>query len=304
VCEYREPAIDGSGFADFSRTAQFNEIQHACGYPCAIGLMLNKLLDRSIAAVESRLVLLPPRDTLIPSSFRNVEGNPIRHAGLVADLQRLRGRTYLRDGALAAHELTEDGLHRTPEDEKSWHLVMLDKLGRVSACVWYKAHQATVTIDQLRVRHCPLATLPEWADSLRRAVEHELAYACREGLGFAEVGGWAVSESSRCTSEGLVLALGGYSLGRFLGGTLGMTTATVRHYSSTILRRLGGTDLVCGGSSVPSYYDPRYKCQMELLRFDSRHPTPKYARFVELLTEKLSDVLLIAPEAQATAEAA
>ena len=266
--------------------------------------MLNKLLDRSIAAVESRLVLLPPPETPIPASFRNVEANPIRHAELVADVQRLRGQTYLRDGALSVHELTADGLHRTPEDGKSWHLVMLDKLGQVSACVWYKAHQATVTVDQLRVRFCPLANLPEWGDSLRRAVEHELARARREGLGFAEVGGWAVSESSRCTSEGLVLALGGYSLGRFLGGTLGMTTATVRHYSSTILRRLGGTDLADCGSNVPSYYDPRYKCQMELLRFDSRHPTPKYARFVELLTEKLSEVLLIAPEEQMDAEAA
>jgi hypothetical protein len=137
-------------------------------------------------------------------------------------------------------------------------------------------HDRTVSVERLRVRDCPLAHQPLWRDTLWRAVGLELARARREGLGYAEVGGWAVAETGRCTSEGLVLALAGYSLGRVLGGTLGITTATVRHCSSTILRRLGGSALEVGDRSVPSYHDPRYKCEMELLRFDSRHPNPKY----------------------------
>ena len=87
--------------------------------------MLNKLLHRSIAAVESRLVLLTPPGVSIPSSFQNVEVDPDRHAELVGEMQRLRGRTYLQDGAVEPHQLTPDGLHQTPEDEKSWHLLML-----------------------------------------------------------------------------------------------------------------------------------------------------------------------------------
>jgi hypothetical protein len=83
-----------------------------------------------------------------------------------------------------------------------------------------------------------------------------------------------------------------------------MTTATVRHCSSTILRRLGGSDLTVDGRGVPSYYDPRYKCEMELLRFDSRHPSPKYSGLVELLKAKLSGVLVIAPQEQQAAEPA
>src|SRR5258708_4816824 len=172
--------------------------------------MLNKLLHRSIAAVESQLLLNPPADTPLPTAFPNVADDPIRHAGLVADLQRLRGRTYLRDGAVEPRELTRDGLHLTPEDEDSWHLVMLDRLGRVSACVWFKAHTPTVGVDQLRVRHCPLANHSDWRGLLWSAVEHELACARREGLGFAELGGGAVPASSRGTSEALVLALWGH----------------------------------------------------------------------------------------------
>jgi hypothetical protein len=257
--------------------------------------MLNKLLHRSIGAVNRRLILLAPPQASVPYSFENVDADPERYQSLLTDMQRLRGSIYLRDGAVESNQLSPDGLHRTPEDERSWHLLMVDKAGQVNACVWYMEHAPTVSVNQLRVRKSPLASLPEWRDRLWSAVEMDLSKARQAGLGFAEVGGWAVAEDSRCGSEGLVLALAGYSLGRVLGGAIGMTTATVRHCSSTILRRLGGTDLTVGDQKIPSYYDPRYKCEMELLRFDSRHPSLKYNGLVELLKEKLGEVVVIAP---------
>jgi hypothetical protein len=111
---------------------------------------------------------------------------------------------------------------------------------------------------------------------------------------FAEVGGWAVSKTARCTSEGLVLALATYSLGRIAGGAVGLTTATVRHASSKILRRLGGSSLEAFGSTVPSYYDARYGCEMELLRFDSRRPMARYAHLIERLKDRLADACVVA----------
>ena len=259
-----------------------------------------KSLHRSIASVQQRLVLLAP-PTAVPAGFDNVDVNPERHAELLAEMQRLRGSIYLNDGAVTPQQLSVDGLHQTPEDDKSWHLLMVDRAGRVNACVWYMEHAPTVSVDRLRVKRCPLAEEPAWRDTLRQAVEHELATAQREGLGYCEVGGWAVAERNRCTSEGLVLALAGYSLGRMLGGALGMTTATVRHCSSTILRRLGGSDLKAEGRVIPAYYDPHYQCEMELLRFDSRQPSVKYASLVELLKERLAEVLVIARHEQAIA---
>ena len=257
--------------------------------------MLTNLLQRSIGTVERRLVLLAPPDRTLPEAFENVDHSPSQHARLLADLQRLRGSIYLRDGAVEAHQLSSEGRHQTSEDERSWHLLMVDERGRVDACVWYMGHQPSIPVDRLRVRNCPLLEQPAWRNALVRAVESELAHAKQHGMSYAEVGGWAVAEKSRCTSEGLVLALAGYSLGRVLGGALGLTTATVRHCSSTILRRLGGTDLRVADRTIPSYYDTRYKCQMELLRFDSRQPSAKYSQLVELLKEKLTQVLVVSP---------
>lgn len=260
-----------------------------------------RLLERNIASVDRRLVLLAPADTSVPKHFMNVTVDPVRHDRLVGEMQRLRGEIYLQDGAVGRHQLTEDGRHHTPEDERSWHLLMLDRQRQVSSCAWYMEHDETARFEHLRVRNSPLAQAEGWSDTLWRAVESELERARREGLRYAEVGGWAVAKKSRCTSEGLLLALAAYSLGRTLGGALGLTTATVRHSSSAILRRLGGSLLELGGSTVPPYFDPRYNCQMELLRFDSRRPNAKYGGLIELLGTKLANVTVISTERHASA---
>jgi hypothetical protein len=178
---------------------------------------------------------------------------------------------------------------------------MLNREGRVSSCAWYLEHDETAQFENLRVRNCPLVRAGRWREKLYRAVESELQRARQNGLRYAEVGGWAVAKASRCTSEGLLLALAAYSLGRSFGGALGLTTATVRHSSSTILRRLGGSLLEFGGSIVPPYYDPKYQCEMELLRFDSRKPSAKYGGLIELLGGRLQNVSVVATDVAAGA---
>ena len=254
-----------------------------------------KLLERNICAIEQRLVLLATPHSGILHHFRDVQVDPEARQRLVREMQQFRGRIYLHDNAIDRRDLSRDGRHRTPEDKRSWHLLMLDKAGRVKACVWYMEHPSTVSFEQLRVGRSPLATQDAFRVLLWKAVESELERARRDRLRYAEVGGWAVAPDSRCTSEGLLLALAAYSLGRLGDGSLGMTTATVRHASATILRRLGGAPLEDDGLSVPAYYDPRYRCQMEILRFDSRQPNPKYSALIDLLKEKLTDVKVLAP---------
>jgi hypothetical protein len=263
--------------------------------------MLIRLVDRRIATLENRLVLLAPETAIVPPTFANIDADPDRHRHLLAEMQRLRGGVYLRDGAIATSDLTIDGLHRTPEDDNSWHLLMTDDKGRVEACVWYRDHDRNVTFDQLRVRRTPLAQQPGWREHLRRAVEQELCEARSNGLGYAELGGWAVASENQSLCSGLLLAVASYSLGRAFGGSLGMTTATVRHCSSTILRRLGGKSLAADATLVPSYFDQRYNCEMELLRFDSRRPTPKYVPIIDALQRKLREVTVITAAAAHTA---
>jgi hypothetical protein len=260
-----------------------------------------KLLERNIASIEERLVLLAPPNISVPASFRNVTFDSHQHDHLVEEMQRLRGSIYLQDGAVQREHLSADGLHRTSEDDRSWHLLMLNKRRRVSSCVWYMEHDESARFEKLRVRTCPLSRVDGWREKLWLAVEAELARARQHGLLYAEVGGWAVSKESRCTSEGLLLALAAYSLGRMMGGVLGLTTATVRHSSSTILRRIGGSHLEVEGTPVPSYYDPKYECEMELLRFDSRRPNAKYVGLIDRIKDKLAYVPIIATAPSATA---
>ena len=255
-----------------------------------------KLLERAIETLDQRLLLLAPSSD-IPEFFVNVKQNSLEHRRYVREMQQLRGRIYVGDGAVTRDQLTTDGLHDTPEDHKSWHLLMVDSRRRVTGCVWYLEHPSDVRAEDLRVRSSPLAGMTEWRGKLWKSVESELKRARDGGLRYAEVGGWAVSEKSRCTSEGLILALAGYSLGRISGGTLGITTATVRHCSSSILRRMGGAPLETDGVRVPSYYDPHYDCEMEILSFDSRRPNPRFNNVIEQLRRHMAMVPVIAQSA-------
>jgi hypothetical protein len=261
---------------------------------------MQSFLERRIERVNQRMVLLAPTGMPVPAHFRKVTVDAARHGRHMRELQRVRGDIYLRDGALRREQLTA-GRHRTPEDSKSWHLLMFHEGRQLSSCVWYRQHDSSAGFEELRAYNNPLRTSPEWSGVLVRAIEKELAQARRDRLSYAEIGGWAVAEQSRCTAEGLLLALAAYSLGRIMGGALGLTTATARHSSATILKRLGGSPLAIDGVTLPAYYDPKYDCQMELLRFDSRRPDPRFKLLVESLQRQLRETLVVAPDVAATA---
>jgi hypothetical protein len=108
-------------------------------------------------------------------------------------------------------------------------------------------------------------------------------------MGFGEVGGWAVAESHRRTLEPVGILLATYGLLELLGGCIGVATATCRHASSSILRKIGLSSLICDGVELTPYFDSAYGCQMEVLRFDSRFPSSKYAGWVTELAGILRD---------------
>ena len=248
------------------------------------------LLERHVAAIEQRLVLLSPNTSGVPAQFTNLSADSERHRRLIGEMQRLRGSIYLNDGAVRREDLTRDGRHQTPEDDRSWHLLIRKDDGSLDACIWYLEHPNQLSFHQLRAGSCPLAAQPEWRERILSAVDLELAQARRERVGYSEVGGWAVSEQGRCTTEGLLLILATFGLSRALGGALGLATATMRHSSAAILRRLGLSRL----AGMPSYFDPHYGCEMELLRFDTRRSSPKYHDVIEMLKYRLAHVPVIA----------
>jgi len=238
-------------------------------------------------------VLLAPAGAWLPKSFTQIVQDQSLYTNVLNGVQKLRGRVYLEDGAIDWSELTPDGRFIQPIDDQAWHLVRLDASGDVCGCARYRNHPSDVRFLELNVSRTPLSRSVEWAGRLRTAVESEIAFANRMRVDYVEVGGWALAPELRCTSEALRIALGTFSLARLLGGCIGITTATARHCSASILRRIGGQPLMTQGTEIPDYFDPRFDCEMEILRFDSARPNPRFERWVEELKVYLSGVPVI-----------
>lgn len=244
---------------------------------------------------RTRLLVLAPPHASVPPVFRNRQYDALRHEELLAEMQRLRGNVYVEDGAIGPHELSAGGRHRLETDEDSWHLLALDQTGAVTGCARYRAHRNSAGFRDLWVRNSALAQSPIWGRQFLSAVESQIHQARRRNISYAEVGGWATAPERRYTTDALRVALATYSLAQLLGGCIGITTATVKHCSSAILRRIGGRSLESPAGTLPSYYDPAYKCEMEVLGFDSASPTPKYLPIIGELRSGLRTVPVVAP---------
>jgi hypothetical protein len=242
---------------------------------------------------QAQFAILPPSSVSVSEAFRNVTVNKQRHNDLMAEMQRFRGKIYAGDGAIQADDLTSDGRHKVDADEQSWHVLALNESGRVYACLRYLEEKHARGFDDLFVRHAALTRSPVLGRKFRTAVETEMMLARQMGIGFGEVGGWAVAADHRWTLEPLRIILATYGLLELLGGCAGVATATSRHSSATMLRRIGLSSLQSDGVDLPPYYDPQYSCEMEVLRFDSRYPNPKYSEWVADLASCLSTAPVI-----------
>lgn len=233
-------------------------------------------------------VLLAPANEPLGRFPGGVTYSPELHSHLLGELQRLRGRIYLADGAVKPDELDPRERHIQTADDKSWHLLTLGTLGRVIGCTRFRRHSVPVTWAQLAVRNAPIAQCDKWGFKFRASVNAELAAARRAGFAYIEVGGWALAREIRATSMALKTVLATYAWSELLGGALGITTATQRNDSAAILRRLGGRPLACDGEELPPYFDDRYQCQMEVLRFDSRESNPRYRAMLDEVREQVA----------------
>ncbi|MEZ5353341.1 MAG: hypothetical protein R2762_11950 [Bryobacteraceae bacterium] len=236
---------------------------------------------------NSRLILLAPAGSANPG-FGYCAQDAQRHDDVIASIQRFRGEIYVAEGAIRESELTPDGRHWQAEDARSWHVVSTDNAGNIIGCTRYRFFHQEPRFEDLSIGRSELARSPIWMGRLWKSIQMGFQEASQRGVCLGEVGGWAVAEPYRCRAEALRLALCTFGLARLLGGCIAFTTATVRHCSASILRRLGGRSLEVDGVEIPRYFDPRYDCDMEVLRFDSTQPNPRYAGVLDLLCEDLS----------------
>jgi hypothetical protein len=239
-----------------------------------------------------QFVLLAPNRSA-SAQFDQASCDSWHHNQLLTAVQRLRGRTYVADGAIQQSDLSADGRHIQEADDLSWHLLTLDGNGEVLACIRYHAHQPTVKFSELSVAASGIARSSQLGPKVRAAIEAQLDCARERGIWYVELGGWALSESLRCSTEAIRTLLTVYALSQVHGGALGLSTATTRHHSSSILRRIGGRTLRSNGAEIPSYHDPHYNCEMELLSFDSQAPNARYSVWIDDCRQMLHQVPVI-----------
>jgi hypothetical protein len=247
----------------------------------------------TLSASRSLLLLAPPRRR-IPARFKRVQSDPVLHEDLLAETQAFRGQVYLDDGAIKPSQLI-GGRHNLGVDGDSWHLLLLDANKRVCGCARYTEYPAGTPFTQLGVSLSALATSKEWGGTLSAAVTREVALSAEFGCTLSELGGWALDEQVRGTVEALRMCVAVYALTQELGGAIGLSSVTHRRGSASILRKMGGRPLEFGGTELPSYYDPQYECEMELLRFYSWAPNPRYGVWINDIKAELRDAPVLIP---------
>jgi hypothetical protein len=254
------------------------------------------LAQRTRDQHRGRVVLLAPPRTHVPPHFVNVHGNARLHDLLCSQMQRFRGGLYLGEGAIQPSQISRDGCHREHADQQAWHVLMLNQNGTVYGCSRYMAHVSPISFCELGVSRSSLANSKRWARELRAAVESKIELAKNGQVAFVEVGGWALAPEMRYSSAALRIALATYSLARLLGGGIGIATATLRHRSASILRRIGGQSLRGSGCEFPRYFDSQYGCEMEILCFDSAVPNDRFAVRIDEMCRDLLTAPVIQEE--------
>jgi len=241
-------------------------------------------------------MVLPPAGSRVPSLFRNVISSGKVYRSILSQIQKFRGGVYWEDGAIAPDELSADGRHILAIDDRSWHVIAVEKNGEISGCLRFLEESTATRFDDLWLRQAAVANCPSAGPGVRRAIEDEMARARKERVRFGEVGGWAISAHRRCGWEALRIVLSTYGLLQLLGGCIGMATATVRHGSADILRKIGLSRLFAGEVPLAPYYDPQYGCLMEMLTFDSRRANGRFMDWIEQLASHLTTASVIASE--------
>ncbi|HEY1758876.1 MAG TPA: hypothetical protein VGG72_26115 [Bryobacteraceae bacterium] len=236
--------------------------------------------------------MLAPTQGAAPSSFSGVQSNVSLYQDLLFEMQELRGRVYLEDGAIQPSQL-QDGRHVLGIDEESWHLLILNERHQVRGCIRCRHHTPDVNPQELAVSNSALASAVEWRRPLENALSEEFEVARRRGCNLAEAGGLALDQEIRGTTAALRLVLAIYALTELLGGVVGLSTVTQRHCSASILRRIGGRPLESAGLQLPPYYDPVYDCQMEVMRFYSWDPNPRYRIWVDEIKAELGETCVL-----------
>ena len=241
-----------------------------------------------------RFCVLAPRYREAAGRFPHAVLDLARHAGLLAEVQRLRGGVYRAIDRVPASALTPDGRLLCHFDELCWHLVAQDESGRPIACVRMLRHT-----DGFLTSHAlcgPFLTRME--ASLRRqyaAALGELARRMSErGTEIVEASAVVADRHYPNKALGPVVIIGvGAVLAVCLERFLLVSTAHNVGISG-LYRRLGGEPLTLDGRELPRFKDRISRGDLEFILVDYGDTTRVPAGTLDTARE-LRDLLRKSP---------
>ncbi len=250
--------------------------------------LTSKAQGAYIPASKLGVRIVAPQSLALPRCFSRVSSARGEHEKLVRAIQQLRGDVY-REYAPIAATLTPDGRHCQSIDAESWHIVLQDGNNELVGCARYRPILGG--FSQLGASRSALARSQQYRHLLSKTIEEQIAIAKSQNIQYGEAGAWALRPEIRCSTAALNIVLTTYALATRLGGGIGITTATTRHNSASILRRLGGSNF----AGLPAYYDPEYGTTIEMIQFDQNHLSQQYRNKMRKIALELEDVEIVCP---------
>jgi hypothetical protein len=240
-----------------------------------------------------RFCLLSPHYTEAAGRFPRAVLDAARHARILAELQRLRGRVYRAIDRVSASALTADGRQTCRFDELCWHLVAEDESGRTISCIRLLRHPGAFDL----ARSLCGAFLNRMEPALRRqyaAALEALARRMREkGVEVVDASAVVAARNYPNKALGPVVITG-------VGATLAVCTgrflaiAPAHHTVSALYRRLGGEPLTLDGHVLPRFDDRVYRGEHEFLLVDYSD-TPRQPAGTLDTARELRDLLIRSP---------
>ena len=255
-------------------------------------------LFRALRDVD--LTIVAPSVTQIPEWLPNVLVNDGMYQEVIGEIQRFRGGVYVQDKAIPANALDDLGRHYSDYDYRAWHVLFRDR--RQDLCgairVGLVSYGDIEGIDHLQVleflSHMPSDKKAPLETAVRKFLDN-----CKTLVpSICEPGAWAVSADVRKGRLAPVLAASIWSLLRVVGGAAGVATATTKHGSANILKKMGGFDLFLNGMPLVPFYDSYHQCYIELIGFDSDYLNPRLEPTVAQVQDYMSTLPIITTDAR------
>jgi hypothetical protein len=227
-----------------------------------------------------RFCILAPHYRAAAGRFGRAVVDAERHASLLGDLQRLRGKVYRGLERIAASRVRADGRHLCRFDEPCWHLVAQDGAGRTIACIRLLRHPGGFSLTHALTG----AFLARMEPPLRRlytaALEALAGRMRRHGIEVVDTSAVVADPDFPNKVLGPVIITG---IGALLSVCLDrfLALAPTHHTVRTLYRRLGGEPLTHEGRELPPFYDRVYRGDHEILVVDYTGPARQPAGTLE-----------------------